>query len=148
MCVLLHLLICTVLRAYIIVVEVLYKLLLLLLKNHKSTTLHSCRTLVEKELKTQIKQGIYVSASKMSATISPLGAIPKDDGSVRLIHDGSLPEGFSMNEYTDHHSVRYQTLLRTPVVWLNQGITVLSWTSNQRIVLCPSTPLTITKPQG
>ena len=69
-------------------------------KNHKSANLHSRRTLVEKELKT----------SKKPAIISPLGAIPKDDGSVRLSHDGSLPEGFAMNEYTDHHSVRYQTL--------------------------------------
>ena len=73
-------------------------------------TLHSCRTPVEKELKTQIEQGDYVIASKRSAIISPLGAIPKDNGSVRLIHDGSLQEGFAMNEYTDHHSVRYQTL--------------------------------------
>ena len=63
-----------------------------------------------KELKTQIDQGYYVIASKKPAIISPLGAIPKDDGSVRLIHDGSLPEDFSMNEHTDHHSVRYQTL--------------------------------------
>ena len=65
------------------------------------------RTLVEKE---QLEQGNYVIASKKPAIISPLGAIPKDDGSVRLIHDGSLREGFAMNEYTDHHSVRYQTL--------------------------------------
>ena len=72
-------------------------------------TLHSRRTPVEKELKTQIEQGNYVIASKKPAIISPLGAIPKDDGSVRLIHDGSLQEGFAMNEYTDHHSVRYQT---------------------------------------
>jgi len=63
-------------------------------------TLHSRRTPVEKELKTQIEQGDYVIASKKSAIISPLGAIPKDDVSVRLIHDGSLQEGFAMNEYT------------------------------------------------
>ena len=66
--------------------------------------------LVEKELKTQIEQGNYAIASEKPAIISPLGATPKDDGSVRLIHDGSLPEGFAMNEYIDHHSVRYQTL--------------------------------------
>ena len=68
-------------------------------KNHKSATLHSRRTLVEKELKIQIEHGNYVIASKKPAIISPLGAIPKDDGPVRLIHDGSLPEGFSMNGY-------------------------------------------------
>ena len=77
-------------------------------KNQKSATLHSRRTLVEKELKTQIEQGNYVIASEKPAIISPLGSIPKDDWSVRLIHDGSLPEGFSMND-TRHHSVRYQT---------------------------------------
>ena len=64
----------------------------------------------KKRLKRKLRQGNYVIASKMPATISPLGAIPKDDGSVCLIHDGSLPEGFAMNEYTDHHSVRYQIL--------------------------------------
>ena len=60
--------------------------------------------------KEQIEQGNYVIPSLKPAIISPLGAIFKDDGSVRLIHDGSLPEGFAMNEYTDHHSVHYQTL--------------------------------------
>ena len=50
-------------------------------KNHKSATLHSRRTLVEKELKTQVEQGKYVIASKKPAIISPLGTIPKDDGS-------------------------------------------------------------------
>ena len=64
----------------------------------------------KKKVKTQIEQGNYVTASKKPTIISLLWAIPKDDGSVRLIHDGSLPEGFVMNEYTDHHSVRYQTL--------------------------------------
>ena len=47
-------------------------------KNHKSATLHSRRTLVEKELKTQIEQGNNVTASEKPAIISPLGAIPKD----------------------------------------------------------------------
>ena len=70
-------------------------------------TQNALRTLVEKE---QIEQGNYVIASEKPAIIIPLGAIFKDDGSVRLIHDGSLPEGFAMNEYTDHHSVRYETL--------------------------------------
>ena len=60
--------------------------------------------------KEQIEQGNYVIASEKPAIISLLGAIFKDDGSVLLIHDGSLQEGFAMNEYTDHHSVRYQTL--------------------------------------
>ena len=68
---------------------------------------------MEKELKTQIKQGNYVIASEKPAIISPLGAIPKDNGSVHLIHNGSLLEGFAMNKYTVHHSVPYETLQDT-----------------------------------
>ena len=116
-------------------------------KNHKSATLHSRRTLVEKELKTQIEQGNYVTASKKPAIISTLGAIPKDDWSVRLIHDGSLPGFFLvMNEYTDHHSVRYQTLqdacrLAEPGYYCAK----LDLQSAYRSV---PIHLTITKPQG
>ena len=79
-------------------------------KNHKSAVSPNNKNLADKEIKAQIEQGNYILASRQPAIISPLGAIPKSDGSVRLIHDGSLPEGLAMNDYTDHHSVRYQTI--------------------------------------
>ena len=66
--------------------------------------------MVDEELRKQVADGHYVVASERPAIISPLAAIPKDDTSVRLIHDGSRPRGQAMNDYTDHHSVRYQSI--------------------------------------
>ena len=42
--------------------------------------------------------------------ISPIGAIPKGEDEVRVIHDGSRPTSDSMNDYSSLHSVHYQTL--------------------------------------
>ena len=79
--------------------------------NHKLATAPDTRGLVDREMKSQINQGHYVIASEKPAIISPLAAIPKDGGTaIRLIHDGSRPEGEAMNDYTEHHSVRYQTI--------------------------------------
>lgn len=79
-------------------------------KNHKSALKHDMKGCVEKELKKQIAEGHYIKAKTKPAIISPLAAIPKDDGSVRIIHDASVPEGSSLNDYTEHHSVRYKTI--------------------------------------
>ena len=76
--------------------------------NHKSTKLH--KELIDKELCKQLNDGHYMITSKPPLVISPLGAIPKDDGTIRLIHDGSRPLGDAMNDYTTLHAVRYQTL--------------------------------------
>ena len=52
----------------------------------------------------EIEQGNYVLCPK-SQEISPSSPIPKPDGGVHLIHDGSQPPGGSMNDYatSDHH---------------------------------------------
>ena len=76
--------------------------------NHKSTKLH--KELVDKELCKQLNDGHYMITTKPPLVISPLGAIPKDDGTIRLIHDGSRPLGDAMNDYTTLHAVHYQTL--------------------------------------
>ena len=69
------------------------------------------KELVESELRLQIAQGHYTVAKEKPAIISPLAAIPKDNGTaVLLTHDGCCPEGTVMNDYTGHHSVRYQTI--------------------------------------
>ena len=65
-----------------------------------------------KKLKTQIEQG-HVIASEKPAIISPLGSTPKDDWSVRLIHDGSLLEGVAMKVYSEHNLVRCHTIQDT-----------------------------------
>ena len=38
-----------------------------------------------------------------------MAAIPKEDGSVRLIHDGSRPIGAAMNNYSQPDTVKFQT---------------------------------------
>lgn len=79
--------------------------------NHKSATSAELKCRVETELLRQINQGHYVVASAPPAIISPLAAIPKEGSDdVRLIHDGSRPCGSAMNDYVEHHSVRYQTI--------------------------------------
>jgi hypothetical protein len=79
-------------------------------KNHRSAVEFS--DAVEKELRAQIKQGNYVVASEKPLIVSPLAAIPKDDGSdnIRIIHDGSRPFGSAMNDYATLHSERFQTI--------------------------------------
>ena len=59
----------------------------------------------------EIEQGNYVLCSQKPPVISPFSVIPKPDGGVRLIHDGSQPAGGSMNDYAtlDHH-YRFQTV--------------------------------------
>ena len=90
--------------------------------NHGSAYRH--KELVEKELKYQISRGFYVTTNDRPKVISPIGAILKDNGvDVRIIHDGSQPFGEAMNDYSLHHSVKYQTLnealeLATPGTYL------------------------------
>lgn len=68
-------------------------------KNHRSANIHHKE--VEKELCKQLEQGNYVISSSKPTIVSALAAIPKDDGSVRLIHDASRPYGSAMNDYAN-----------------------------------------------
>jgi hypothetical protein len=42
--------------------------------------------------------------------ISALGAIEKSDGGIRLIHDASRPEGFSLNDLASPEECKYQSI--------------------------------------
>lgn len=77
-------------------------------RNHKSAFEH--RNAVEKELIDQINKGHYIISSRKPSIVSALAAIPKDDGDIRLIHDGSRPEGQAMNDYSVPDTVKFQTL--------------------------------------
>ena len=58
---------------------------------HKSPTLPATK---ETDLLKRVEQAHYTAASKQPAIFSSIAAIPKDGGTlVRLIHDGSHPEG-------------------------------------------------------
>ena len=77
-------------------------------KNHKSSVEN--KELIEKELVDQIEKGNYFVASKKPTIVSAVGAIPKSNGKIRLIHDGSLPENISMNDYATTEKVKFQTI--------------------------------------
>ena len=78
-------------------------------RNHTSAL--KFRDLVEKELVKQLGFGHYVFSVCKPKIVSPLGAILKEDGcSVRLIHDGSIPYGMAMNDYSGVASVKYESL--------------------------------------
>ena len=57
------------------------------------------REAIEKQIMTETEEGRYVIVKSSPKIVSALGAIPKDDGSVRLIHDCSRPEGNGLNDY-------------------------------------------------
>lgn len=79
-------------------------------KNHKLAIVLQNKPVVEREIKAQNKQGNYIITSKKPAIISPIRAISEANRPVLIIHDGSLPKGLAMNDYTDHHSVQYKTI--------------------------------------
>ena len=79
-------------------------------QNHVSA--YQRRSQVEKELLDQIQIGHYIIliVDRKPAVVSAMAAIPKEDGSVRLIHDGSRPIGAAMNNYSQPDPVKFQTL--------------------------------------
>ena len=78
------------------------------MENYSSATV-LYRDLVEKQLSKEIASGNYVLVDEKPAVVSSLGAIPKSNGSIRLIHDLSRPnEG--MNQFVDSSSVKYTTV--------------------------------------
>ena len=76
--------------------------------NHTSAMKH--KRLVENDLKEQLELGNYVKSAVPPTIVSPIGAIPKSEDEVRMIHDGSRPTSEAMNDYSVLHSVHYQTL--------------------------------------
>lgn len=54
---------------------------------------------VSAQVKEEIENFNYVEVNNPPLIISPLGAIPKPDGGIRLIHDCSRPTGLSVNSY-------------------------------------------------
>lgn len=65
---------------------------------------------VEKELLDQIQEGNYMVVSEKPKIVSPLGAIPKADNGVRIIHDCSRPRGSAVNDYSLPSSVCYESV--------------------------------------
>lgn len=51
------------------------------------------------QVRKEIEAGNYVICDTQPAVVSPMAAIPKPDGDVRLIHDCSRPTGKAVNDY-------------------------------------------------
>ena len=69
-------------------------------KNHPPASPGStCYESVNKQVLLEISEGNYVICDSKPYLISPLAAIPKPAGGVRLIHDCSRPAGNSLNDF-------------------------------------------------
>lgn len=79
-------------------------------KNYKSATGKEHFTQVDAQVKIEIAEGRYVKVNTRPIIISALGAIPKDSGGVRLIHDCSRPAGRAVNDLVDIDSFSFQTV--------------------------------------
>ena len=77
--------------------------------NYKSTFLPEAICSVEKQIKLEMELGIYVICENIPYIISSMGAIPKADSRVRLIHDLSQPDG-GPNKLAVDTSVTYATI--------------------------------------
>ena len=51
------------------------------------------------QVQNEIEAGNYVICDSQPTIVSPMAAIPKPDGDVRLIHDCSRPVGKAVNDY-------------------------------------------------
>ena len=59
----------------------------------------------------EIEDGNYIVTNPSAVTlVSPLAAIEKPDGDVRLIHDLSHPLGSSLNDYATKEECQYESL--------------------------------------
>ena len=78
--------------------------------NYKSATCAATRPPAEKQIREEIAQGNYVKVRHKPVIVSAMGAIPKPDGGIRLIHDGSMPLAHAMNGYASQKECQYQSL--------------------------------------
>lgn len=78
--------------------------------NYKSATSAEVRQKVENQIISEIQEGHYIVQNHKPTIVSALGAIPKSDGGIRIIHDGSMPHGHAMNDYATAEECQYQSL--------------------------------------
>ena len=80
--------------------------------NYQSATNVDARDKVEKQIQQELQNGRYKLVPTKPAIVSALGAIKKDNGDVRLIHDGSRPSGQGVNDYVSHlDSFKYESVI-------------------------------------
>lgn len=77
--------------------------------NNKSTQGEN-KHRVEEQIVKEINRGAYIPVSDKPKIVSALGAIEKDNGKIRLIHDASRPQGKNLNAYVTTNKFQYQTI--------------------------------------
>ncbi|CAG2223080.1 unnamed protein product [Mytilus edulis] len=68
------------------------------------------RSKVENQIKKEIELGNYIVTKSIPTIVSSLGAVPKPNGDIRLIHDASQPIGISLNSYTSDTNCAYMDM--------------------------------------
>lgn len=77
--------------------------------NYRSATLPTFREKVENQIIAELAEGNYSLIENKPLITSALGAIPKSNSGVRLIHDASRPEGRSLNDLASKEHCKFQT---------------------------------------
>lgn len=80
------------------------------LPNHKSALDIRYKHAVEQQILQELAHDRYVILPEPARITSALGAIPKEDGRVRLIHDCSRPEGGAVNDLALAPKFSYQSV--------------------------------------
>ena len=79
-------------------------------KNYKSILEDSVKDIAEDQIRHEIDVQNYIVCSSQPQIVSSLGAILKENGKVRLIHDCSRPDNVSVNSYASTSHFKYQTV--------------------------------------
>ena len=80
------------------------------MENYNSTICPQGAPLVNKQILTEVINRRYVITDTKPCIISALGAIPKDENKIRLIHDCSRPLGNALNDYAEIDRVHFQSV--------------------------------------
>lgn len=78
------------------------------MSNYKSANVSNFSK-VQAQIEKEVLQGNYIFCDKPPLVTSSLGAIPKDNGKIRLIHDLSRPDG-GLNQFVTDTSTSFQTV--------------------------------------
>lgn len=76
-------------------------------ENYASATSPDNKLKTEKQIKVELENGRYVIVDRRPAIVSAIGAIPKSDGNIRIIHDASRPHGESLNDLWEKETFSY-----------------------------------------
>ena len=79
-------------------------------RNYNSVLEDSVKSKAEAQIRHELDVHNYVECKRRPQIVSSLGAIAKDNGKIRLIHDCSRPNQFSVNSYATTSHFKYQTV--------------------------------------